>query len=299
MIPHKYLVYNIHGETNKQTTMSESWADTLQDLPAPQVTDNNDGTKTVVSYRYNDQKKKVKVTQKIKFVKITETVNPLVARRMKWKKFGADEGNTTVGPDSSTTQITEAVTFILSTTWKADEEREQELAKKNSVKSTLKCRVCGNTGHLSAKCPYKDKLGFDGLLKPAGAAGAGAGVGAGSGAADAKIGGGAFGSSRYVPPNLRAGGMSLKPVEEVPALRISNLNSAIDRDMLQDVIRSIPTRDSYDRVSVLRNRETGEPLGVAFVNMRSQQDAEAVKEALDGKGLMNMIISVDWARPKA
>lgn len=265
------------------TMASTNWADVEAELAPPQVIDNNDGTKTVISYRFNDQKKKVKVTQKIKFVKTMEKVNPLVAQRAHWKRFGIEKDNKTVGPDSKTTQITEEVKLILSTTWKADEEKEQEQAKNKQVKSTFKCRVCGGTGHYTVKCPYRDTFGSDKMF--------------GTGAADAdnKPAAAGPGSSRYVPPNMRAGGSELAAAAEVPALRITNLNAAIDRDSLQAIVSRF---GNYDRVSILKNRETGESLGVAFVNMTTLRGAEAVKEALDGRGLMNMIISVDWARPK-
>lgn len=264
---------------------SSSWADEGSDLQPPQVIDNNDGTKTVISYRYNDQKKKVKVTQKIRFVKTTEKVNLLVAQRMKWNKFGAEKDNNTVGLDTKTTQITEEVKLILSTTWKADEEKEQALAKKTTTGKAIKCRVCGNSGHYTAKCPYKDTIGMNGILKSSSDS---------ANISNEKPTAGP-GSSRYVPPNMRSGNGGLAPAAEVPALRITNLNTAIDRDALQSIVSRY---GNYDRVSILKNRETGEPLGVAFVNMSTLAGAEAVKEALDGRGLMNLIISVDWAKPK-
>lgn len=257
-----------------------NWADAGTELPAPQVIDNNDGTKTVISYRYNDQKKKIKVTQKIKLIETTETVNPLVAKRMKWSRFGLEKDNKNIGPATTTTKILEPVTLILSTTWKADEEKEQQLAKKNTARSVMKCRFCGNSGHYSAKCPYKDTFGVDGLPKSEVPA-----------ASDKPSGFGA----KYVPSGLRAGANGLKPVNEVPALRFTNLNSNVDTQTLQQLVSKF---GPYERVSVLRNRDTGEPMGVAFVNMLTKKDAEAVMEGLNGKGLFNMIISVEWAKPK-
>lgn len=250
--------------------MSTSWADEGAELAPPQVIHNDDGTKTVISYKYNDQKKKVKVTQKIKYVKTTQTVNPLVAQRMKWAKFGVEKKNEAMGVQSNATHPSDMLKVILSTTWKADEEKEQALAKKTTTTSAIKCRTCGNSGHYTAKCPYKDTIGASKTAetksdKPS--------------------------NGRYVPPNVRDG---LSAVE-VPALRITNLNTAVDRDALESIVSRF---GNYDRVSILKNRETGEPLGVAFVNMSTMKGAEAVKEALDGKGLMNLIISVDWAKPK-
>ncbi|OUT24579.1 hypothetical protein CAS74_000967 [Pichia kudriavzevii] len=266
---------------------TNNWADAGAALPEPEVIDNNDGTKTVISYKYNDQKKKVKVTQRIKFVKTTETINTAVARRMKWAKFGLEKENGNKGPDFTTTTVTEAVKLTLSTTWKADEEKEQEIAKKSTTTSAFKCRFCGNTGHYSAKCPYKDTLGMAGMLKPAG----GDSLPANAPPPQST-------NSRYVLPHMRAGAKPIVPASEVPALRVTNLNAAIDRDMLRMIVSKYAEGEPVERVSILRNRDTGEPIGVAFVNMTTMRGAELVKDALDGKGLMNMIISVDFAKPK-
>lgn len=271
-----------HLQHSRVTAMSSTnWADAGAELAPPEVIDNGDGTKTIISYRYNEQKKKIKVTQKVKFIKTTETVNSAIAKRLKWKKFGREAGSTVVGPDTKSTQLVGEVKLILSTTWKADTEKEKEMAKKSAPRSALKCRVCGNTGHYTAKCPYKDTLGIDGVLKPAGAA-----------KEETKP---ATFASKYKLPHMRAGADGVAPPTEVPALRISNLNAAIDRDSLEQLVSRY---GPCDRVSILRNRATGEPLGVAFVNMMTRSGAEKVMEALDGKGLMNMILSVDWARPK-
>lgn len=260
---------------------STNWADSGAELAAPEVIDNGDGTKTIISYRFNEQKKKVKVTQKVKFVKTTDTVNAAIAKRTKWKKFGREEGSTVVGPDTKSTQLVGEVKLILSTTWKADGEKEKEMAKKATPRGALKCRVCGNTGHYTAKCPYKDTLGLDGVIKPAGAP-----------REEPKAS--SF-ASKYKLPHMRPGADGVAPPAEVPALRVYNLNTAVDRDSLEQIVSRY---GQVDRVSMLKNRETGEPLGVAFVNMMTLSGAEKVKEALDGKGLMNMILSVDWARPK-
>lgn len=50
----------------------KSWADAEDEIPTPEITTNPDGTKTVVSYRLNANGQKVKITQKIKEVKVKE-----------------------------------------------------------------------------------------------------------------------------------------------------------------------------------------------------------------------------------
>ncbi|PQE28956.1 eukaryotic translation initiation factor 3 subunit G protein [Rutstroemia sp. NJR-2017a BBW] len=75
---------------------NRDWADDedLEDsneLPPPQTTTNKDGTKTIVTWRINDEGKKVKTTRRIRFTTIKEIVNPRVAERKQWSKFGLSQ----------------------------------------------------------------------------------------------------------------------------------------------------------------------------------------------------------------
>jgi translation initiation factor 3 subunit G len=66
----------------------EDLDDTVNELPASTTTTNKDGTKTIVSWRFNDDGKKVKTTRRIRFTVHKEVVNPRVAERKQWSKFG-------------------------------------------------------------------------------------------------------------------------------------------------------------------------------------------------------------------
>ncbi|PQE15391.1 eukaryotic translation initiation factor 3 subunit G protein [Rutstroemia sp. NJR-2017a BVV2] len=55
------------------------------------TTTNKDGTKTIVTWRINDEGKKVKTTRRIRFTTIKEIVNPRVAERKQWSKFGLSQ----------------------------------------------------------------------------------------------------------------------------------------------------------------------------------------------------------------
>lgn len=67
----------------------EDLDDTISnELPQPTTTTNKDGTKTIVSWRFNDDGKKVKTTRRIRFTVHKEVVNPRVAERKQWSKFG-------------------------------------------------------------------------------------------------------------------------------------------------------------------------------------------------------------------
>lgn len=169
-------------------------------LPAQQVITNKDGTKTVISYRFNDENKKVKVTRRIKTTVVREHVNPQVAERRSWAKFGLEKGHA-AGPSFDTTSVGENIIFRPSINWKAQaKEAEKEGGEKGSMKDQLKdkkvkCRICSGE-HFTARCPFKDTMAP--VEEP---------TGGDLGADDEKAAGGlGAGSSSYVPPHLRKGG---------------------------------------------------------------------------------------------
>lgn len=172
-------------------------------MPPPQTIQNKDGTKTTITYRYNDDGQKVKTTRRIRFVTHREVVNPRVAERKTLKKFGLSASDK-LGPQSDTTSVGENIIFRLSTNWKQDTKEQAEDTQANSLKDKLKdksvkCRIC-NGEHFTARCPYKD------TMAPVGAEGT-ADVAAGMGdEAGAAAGGAGLKKGSYVPPALRNGG---------------------------------------------------------------------------------------------
>ncbi|QPG76026.1 hypothetical protein FOA43_003412 [Brettanomyces nanus] len=279
---------------------STSWADAENDLPSTEVVENSDGTKTVISYKFDDKHRKVKVTQTIKLIKVTENVNPAIAARKKWARFGDEMNNSTVGPDARTTQFGEEVKLLLSTSWKQDAEKEKTEKKKETKEKvqTIKCRTCGGD-HFTSKCPFKDTLGVDlkkeaeaKMAEPSSATVAAAAVAAGLGG---------MGASSYVPPHMRRRLNGEAPLpsetekEDTTTLRVTNLNSMVDEGMLNTLF----SRFGYiHRLTILRNRETRESRGIAFVEMDSISNAKRAIEGVNGRGFMNLIVNVDFAKPR-
>ena len=172
-------------------------------LPQQTVTTNKDGTKTVISYRFNDEGKRIKTIRRIRTTIVKEYVNPRVAERKGWAKFGLEKGHP-AGPSFDTTSVGENIIFRPSVTWKKD--GKEDVGKKDDPKEKLKnmkvkCRICDGE-HFTARCPFKDTMapmGEDG----SGGAGANAADGEEDGATkDGGLGGGGGG---YVPPHLRKG----------------------------------------------------------------------------------------------
>lgn len=171
-------------------------------LPAQQVITNKDGTKTVISYRFNDEGKKVKVTRKIKTTIVKEHVNPKVAERRQWAKFGLEKGHAP-GPSFDTTSVGENIIFRPSVNWKAQAKEAEKEGEKGGIKDQLKdkkvkCRICSGE-HFTARCPYKD------TMAPVDEPTAGSGLDLDDDERPAAGGLGA-GNSSYVPPHLRKGG---------------------------------------------------------------------------------------------
>jgi translation initiation factor 3 subunit G len=170
------------------------------ELPPPQTIQNKDGTKTTITYRLNENGQKVKTTRRIRLVTHREVVNPRVAERKTWAKFGLSEKDS-IGPQPDTTSVGENIIFRLSTNWRKDTKDESKDPNANAMKEqlkdkTVKCRIC-NGEHFTARCPYKDTMapvGADVAADPA--AGMGDDLGAQAGGAGGKKG-------SYVPPALR------------------------------------------------------------------------------------------------
>lgn len=189
------------------------------------MTTNKDGTKTVVSYRLNDDGKKVKTTRRIKTTVHKEHVNPRVAERRQWAKFGNEKGHAP-GPSFETTSVGENIIFRPSVNWRAHAKEQEKTEEKGGIKDQLKdkkvkCRIC-NGEHFTARCPFKDTMApMDETPPPD--------------TDDRPIGGGlgASGGS-YVPPHLRKGGAATAEKlgskyerDELATLRVTNVGTLL------------------------------------------------------------------------
>jgi translation initiation factor 3 subunit G len=204
----------VKGGLVSDPSRRHDWADdeeleeTTTDLPPPQKIQNKDGTWTIIEYRYNDQGNKVKTTRRVRYVVRREVVNPRVADRKTWAKFGASASDPP-GPALDTTTVGENIIFRPSVNWRKEAKDEANDPNAQAMKDKLKdkkvkCRIC-NGEHFTARCPYKD------TMAPIGEAGA-ADVGAGMGDEPSAAGASAVGAAgpgkkgSYVPPALRGGG---------------------------------------------------------------------------------------------
>lgn len=160
----------------------------------------------MIEYHIDDNGQKVKTTRRIRLIKHREVVNPRVAERKTWSKFG-ESAKDGAGPAGDTTSVGENIIFKPSTTWRKDAKDESKdpnaLAMKDKLKDKkVKCRIC-NGEHFTTRCPYKDTMTPIG--ETTGGPGSAAGdVGDEASAAAAAVGtAGAGKKGSYVPPALR------------------------------------------------------------------------------------------------
>ncbi|KKY20947.1 putative eukaryotic translation initiation factor 3 subunit [Phaeomoniella chlamydospora] len=291
---------------------NRDWADEddVEDpsyLPPQTVTTNKDGTKTVISYRFNDDGKKVKVTRKIRTTIHKERVNPAVAERRQWAKFGLEKGHPP-GPSFDTTSVGENMQFRPSVNWKQQIKEDAEKAAngggggeeggEKSLKDQLKdkkvkCRIC-NGEHFTARCPYKDTMapveegtpGADPLAvddeRPAGGLGTG--------------------GSSYVPPHLRKGAAAASGGErmggkyerdDLATLRVTNVSEMAEESELRDLFERF---GRVTRVFLAKDRETGLAKGFAFISFVDRADAARACEKMDEFGYRHLILRVEFAK---
>ncbi|CAZ79622.1 unnamed protein product [Tuber melanosporum] len=265
-------------------------------LPPQQVINNPDGTKTVVTYRFNDNGKKVKTTRKIRTTIVKEHVNPRVAERKEWAKFGAEKGHSR-GPDLSTTSVGENIIFRPSTNWKSTSKEDN--TEENKLKDQLKdkkvaCRICRGD-HFTARCPFKDTLPpLDDAAAPAAEE---------SPAADGPGAIGGSGGGSYVAPHLRgkkgAGesmsgtGGSYKDRDDLATLRVTNVSEFAEESDLREMFERF---GRVTRVFLAKDRDTGRAKGFAFISYVDRSDAAKACERMDGFGYGHLILRVEFAK---
>ncbi|MCJ1355580.1 MAG: translation initiation factor eIF3 subunit g [Icmadophila ericetorum] len=273
-------------------------------LPPQTITTNKDGTKTIISYRFSEDGKRVKTTRRVRTTVVRETVNPRVAERKAWSKFGKEAGKP-AGPQFDTTTVGENIIFRPSVTWKKDgkegEKKEvdpAEASMRDKLKDKkVKCRICDGE-HFTARCPFKD------TMAPAGEEGGGGAGGVdGAGADDgapSKEGGLGVGGSSYVPPHMRkgaAGGgdkMGGKyERDDLATLRVTNVSEFAEEQDLREIFERF---GRVTRVFLAKDRETGRAKGFAFISFQERTDAAKACEKIDGYGYGHLILRVEFAK---
>ncbi|KAJ7136134.1 eukaryotic translation initiation factor 3 subunit G-domain-containing protein [Mycena epipterygia] len=280
----------------------KSWADDVEEA------EEDDGIRTTIEYTVNEDGKKVKITRRTKRTLQKSVVDHTVAERLKWEKFGAEQGKTR-GPDRATTTVGENVTLKISAGNKHANEPdkvEEETTKTKLNKAgagKVVCRLCKGE-HFTAKCPHKEAL--QGLEMETGVGGDDDTPALGGDPAGPSLGLGLGGGSggKYVPPSMRGPGgtRTAGPPggpgggrDDLPTLRVTNISEDTQESDLRELFGIF---GRVARVYVGRDRDTGAGKGFAFVSFEERAVAQKAMEKVNGKGYDNLILSVQWSQPR-
>ena len=76
---------------------------------------------------------------------------------------------------------------------------------------------------------------------------------------------------------------------------VGNLSFKTPQD---ELLAAVSQYGNVERVSIVTDRETGQPRGFAFVEMTEKRDAETAISQLNGADLNGRTMNVNEARPK-
>jgi cold-inducible RNA-binding protein len=82
----------------------------------------------------------------------------------------------------------------------------------------------------------------------------------------------------------------------VKKIYVGNLNFQTDEDTLRS---SFANFGQVDTVDIVRDRDSGQPRGFAFVEMSNDSEADAAIAGLNGQQVDGRALTVNEARPKA
>jgi len=81
----------------------------------------------------------------------------------------------------------------------------------------------------------------------------------------------------------------------VKNIYVGNLSFHTDEDTLRQTFSQF---GQVDNVNIVRDRDTGQPRGFAFVEMANDSEAETAMQQLNGSALDGRNLTVNEARPK-
>lgn len=248
---------------------------------------NEDGIKTVIEYIERDGKTS-KVTKKVRVRTITKWTNKAMDSRKDMTKFGKAA---TADPAEEALHVKQV-----------DDEIKIELSKKHAVSLAVKddaedkfleesLKICANL--------FKEKKVWTDVnrdkqidreedkkpeeKKPEDAAAAQTGKG--------------NTPAKYVPPSLRdnAGKGGGKDYSQEASLRVTNLSEDVKEGDLQEIFGRM---GRLQRVYLAKHMDTMQSKGFAFITYYSKEDAQRAIDKLNGWGYDNLILQVQWAKPR-
>jgi len=256
------------------------------------------GIKTVIEYKERDGKT-YKVTKRVKQTTVTKWSNQEMEERKNMEKFGKAKTNNPVEEASHVVRSEEDVNIEVC-------KKQIQLSQANDAEDKFLEEALKNCENLfKEKKVWTDinrdkQINRDQTADPP-AAGA-AKPNEAAPAADAAAATDKNTPAKYVPPSIRAaaggkgGGKGDLAQQQEASLRITNLSEDVKEGDLQDLFGQF---GRLQRVYLAKDMNTHLSKGFAFVTYYSREDGQKAMNKLNGHGYDNLILQVQWAKPRA
>jgi len=259
-----------------------------------------DGIKTITEYRTDENGKKIQVVRKVREIKSVTKVNKEVLARRQWKKFGKCAG-LPPGPEPNVTYVAhENVALQLRSKKREEDETAEEdpLAKiRSSGESIVVCSHCGQRGHWTLRCPKRGEIVVQQKPRPNEERPE---TGEARRAFDEATG-------KYIPVHLRGkqdvrgggpgggGGGAPREDDSSNQIRVTNISEDTTENDLRDLFRRFGTTS---RIYLAKDKTTNQSRGFAFITYTNRADAQKAIDRLNGYGYGNLILHVEFAKPR-
>lgn len=250
-----------------------------------------EGIYTAIVYK-NENDTMYKVERRFKKTEITTWTNAAIQNRKDIQRFGKAAGaegekkNTPIKEDPIPIEVSKRVVVQTSARDEAEEKfYEDSLNIAESLNNTKKAWSEVNKAKQEAK---DDAIDNKDDTKPV---------------IDLSNLGAKAGTANYVPPSLRKAGAepsgfgANRPQQQnqEASLRVTNLSDDVKQGDLEDLFGQV---GRLQRVYLARDQATGMSRGFAFVTYWSRDDAVKAIAKLNGHGYDNLILSVQFAKPR-
>jgi len=252
------------------------------------------GIKTVIEYKEREGKT-YKVTRRVRQNTLTKWTNQEMIARRELPKFGKVKGADPVAEASHCTKSVEDVNIELS-------RKQIQVSQANEAEDKFYEEALKACESLFKEKKVWTEMNRDNMVakdEAAATAAPAATAAASTPAAPAAAAAPGGGPAKYVPPSVRAaekGGGKGKDFGPDASLRITNLCEDVKEGDLQELFSPF---GRLQRVYLAKDPVTHLSKGFAFVTYYERKDAQKAIDKLNGHGYDNLILQVQWAKPKA
>jgi len=263
------------------------------------------GIKMAIEYTERDGKT-YKVMKRIKVTTITSWTNDNIIARKTMKKFGKPASNDPAAEKHLIVRSEEEIPVELSKKLAAqavvkDEAEDKFYEESLNMSENLNKQKKAWTELNRMKQVERDEVGGARVEEPDKPSELRAAM-----AAATNQGGDDKPKSTYVPPSLRGKGAEAGgdgkgkgkggDQQQEASLRVTNLSEDAKEGDLQDLFGQV---GRLQRVYLAKDHETGLSRGFAFVTYYTREDAQKAINKLHGHGYDNLILQVQFAKPRA